>query len=146
MKNLFSALLVFLLFSFPSCDPAEKGKTDPESNYEFPFQDPTIDVDTRVDDLVSRMTIEEKSEKLSDLKLLSGLVKFLEKRSKVIEVRFLNVKKNKIQKREIEMEWLIVNIKDMQKSFSIKGKRFNLTKAGQKEKIQSLLTYLKSVY
>ena len=58
MKNIFSILLLIIVF--PACDSGETGKVALTSNHEFFFQNPTLDMDTRVDDLISRMTIEEK--------------------------------------------------------------------------------------
>lgn len=57
-KILFPAFLALLLPAYHSCSPAQ---AQPKAHvYAFPFQDPDQPIDKRVDDLVSRMTLEEK--------------------------------------------------------------------------------------
>ncbi|HVS96800.1 MAG TPA: glycoside hydrolase family 3 C-terminal domain-containing protein [Puia sp.] len=59
MKKLFyPAVLALLLPLYHSCAPAQ---AEPKHTvYAFPFQDPDLPFDKRVDDLVARMTLEEK--------------------------------------------------------------------------------------
>ena len=52
MKKIFT-LSCGLLLALSSC-------SDKKQAYEFAFQDPDLPIDERVDDLVSRLTIEEK--------------------------------------------------------------------------------------
>ena len=52
MKRLFlPVILIAILVNVNSCN---------KTTYEYPFQDPGLTFEERVDDLVSRMTLEEK--------------------------------------------------------------------------------------
>ncbi len=60
MKN-FKLLSIFgLLFFLTACKSPEQA----DSNYEYPFQNPSLDIDKRVDDLVGRLSIDEKAKQL----------------------------------------------------------------------------------
>lgn len=61
MKNLFTnklSLLLLLLFLVPSLALVKRDK------FQYKFQDPSLPVDERVDDLVSKMTLEEKVDQM----------------------------------------------------------------------------------
>ncbi len=60
MKNTFLQTIFSLLLFLAACNSSNK----PKSNYEFPFQNPSLDIDMRVADLIGRLTIEEKAEQL----------------------------------------------------------------------------------
>jgi len=60
MKNLTFLFLLGLLLFFTAC----KSPDQTASEYEYPFQDPSLGIDARVDDLVNRLTPEEKARQL----------------------------------------------------------------------------------
>jgi beta-glucosidase len=60
MKNAKLLSLLGLLFFLAACTAPEESS----SNYEYPFQDPSLDIDDRVNDLVSRLSIDEKANQL----------------------------------------------------------------------------------
>lgn len=60
MRTILFLALVLMLNSCSSSDE-ENQQASPEGIYEFPFLNPELDIDTRVDDLISRMTLQEKA-------------------------------------------------------------------------------------
>lgn len=54
-------LFAIVVSALSSCQTPEQGSS---TSYDFPFQDPSLTVDQRVDDLVSRLTREEKVNQL----------------------------------------------------------------------------------
>ncbi|MCX2680250.1 glycoside hydrolase family 3 C-terminal domain-containing protein [Galbibacter sp. EGI 63066] len=69
-KNLFNKAILLLLFGFviTSCkktaespEAVEESEVSTEASYNFPFYDPSLSIEERVEDLISRLTLEEKS-------------------------------------------------------------------------------------
>ena len=58
MQNFLYSILIFMIISLSS-DVVER-RTDIMTSEKFPFQNPSLSVETRVNDLVSRLTLEEK--------------------------------------------------------------------------------------
>lgn len=57
MKTISALFLFFLMFFLSGCGT---------KSYDYPFQDPNLSIQERVDDLVSRMTLEEKVSQMID--------------------------------------------------------------------------------
>ncbi len=57
MKTINALFLFFLMFFLSGCST---------KSYDYPFQDPNLSIQERVDDLVSRMTLEEKVSQMID--------------------------------------------------------------------------------
>lgn len=58
MKKVFFLQLIFIVFA--SSLFAQKKPSHPASGFEYPFQNPSLSIEQRVNDLVSRLTLEEK--------------------------------------------------------------------------------------
>jgi len=67
IKKTFQLLIFITAFALNGCQPGNERDADTSKNqiegdgdYEFPYQDPEVDIEERIDDLISRMTLEEK--------------------------------------------------------------------------------------
>jgi beta-glucosidase len=58
MKRIFLQLVIVFLFS--SSLSAQKKSARPADGFDYPFQDPSLPIEKRVNDLVSRLTLDEK--------------------------------------------------------------------------------------
>ena len=61
--SFFRSILFFAIASLISCLPTQAQTADKQS---FPFMDPSLPIEKRVDDLISRMTLEEKVSQMQD--------------------------------------------------------------------------------